>query len=1007
MIGVNNTVQGIRFVVFLFLFASYSSAQYRIDSWTADNGLPQNSVYSIVQTRDGYLWVATLDGLARFDGFKYTVFNKSNSPGIANNRFTYLLEDSAGALWAATEESGVTRFIDGRFTSYSEDSGIPRTVVAITADATGNAIFFDGSGLSFVFKDGAFVRNEAVSELQPTWDRRGSSIRCANLSDERLLCFVQGRGIFFPAVDSSSTRFISTTQTSAGEVWVATNSGKLGRISSDGTVTYLDTQLIPGLDPRQFIDGFSSGLISTDNRQSMWVTDLGTMRSEILLEQSERHAKEFGDIYPPYPNGPIFYSSFSDAEGNYWFGTLRGGLYRARKQTVSTLSTAEGLTDNNAYPIFESSNGTVWVGTTGGLFKYNGDRFELAEDTERYSVTSIAETMDGRIIFSNEGELFIQTGNRFVRYLENVIPSFGSIFALHRDTAGDIWVGGLDHLTRVRGEEIKVFKPADGVVGDSIKVIIDSKDGGLWVGSYGGLSRYQDGRFTTWNEGNGLPSRTIRTLYEDAERTLWIGTYDGGLTRFKDGKFTQFTTGSGLYNDGVFHILEDERGWFWITSNRGIYRVQKSELNEYADGKRSSITSIGYGKSDGMLNVECNGGRWPAGQRAKDGRLWFPTQDGIAVIDPKEVKINSQPPPVAIESVRIGDRSLDRSALEFAVNGSNYEIRLEPHEQNFEIQYTALSFVNSENLRFKYRLEGLDPQWIDAGTRRTAYFSYVPHGHYRFQVIAANADGVWNEVGKSLTIVVLPPFYRTWWFAGLAALILAVTAYLLYRYQVTQNTRRHKLEMAFSRKLVDSQELERKRFAAEMHDGLGQSFVIIKNRARLSQKQLGDEAVMMDHLEKISETASDALEETREIAFNLRPHLLDRLGLTKTVESMLDKVFGATPIELEKKIADIDGLLEKDSEILFYRIIQESVNNIVKHSQAKRASVRIKPYENRIVLTISDDGVGFRSEEQVLPKSGFGLVGISERARLLGGKMHLESSHGKGTTVTVEIEQKK
>ena len=259
--------------------------------------------------------------------------------------------------------------------------------------------------------------------------------------------------------------------------------------------------------------------------------------------------------------------------------------------------------------------------------------------------------------------------------------------------------------------------------------------GGIWIGTYGGLSRFQDGKLTSWTENDGLPSRTIRALYEDADGALWIGSYDGGLARFKDGKFTAYNSKIGLYNDEAFQILEDDNRNFWISSNHGIYRVNKDELNEFADGKRRSITSVAYGKSDGMLNAECNGGRSPAGIKTRDGRLWFPTQDGVAMIDPSEIKINSQPPPVVIESVKIDNNdvgfenaNLESDSEKSKIQNPKSKIHIEPSQQNFEIDYTALSFINSENLRFKYKLEGLDDDWIDAGTRRLAYFSHVPPG---------------------------------------------------------------------------------------------------------------------------------------------------------------------------------------------------------------------------------------------------------------------------------------
>ena len=443
-----------------------------------------------------------------------------------------------------------------------------------------------------------------------------------------------------------------------------------------------------------------------------------------------------------------------------------------------------------------------------------------------------------------------------------------------------MWLGAENGLMRYKDDILTKFTTENGLAGNDVKVIIDAHSGGLWIGTYGGLSRFQNGKLTSWTENDGLPSRTIRALYEDADEVLWIGTYDGGLARFKDGKFTHYNSGIGLYNDGAFQILEDEQRNFWISSNHGIYRVSRDELNEYADGKRTTINSTAYGKSDGMLNAECNGGRSPAGVKTRDGRLWFPTQDGVAMIEPQEIKINSQPPPVVIENVKIDNADFEFRSADSGASSDvkKSKIRIEPSQNNFEIKYTALSFINSENLRFKYKLEGLDDNWTDAGTRRLAYFSHIPPGDYTFRVIAANSDGIWNEQGATLKIVVLPPFYRTWWFMAMALFGFGGLAFLFFRRRETQIRLKHAEERAFSRRLIDSQEHERKRFAAEMHDGLGQSLVIIKNRAGLSLRQADKKEAMLDHLENISATASHAIQEAKEIAFNLRPHLLGSFG---------------------------------------------------------------------------------------------------------------------------------
>ena len=991
----------------LYLATVTASGQYRIDQWTADNGLPQNSVYGITQSRDGYLWLATVDGLARYDGARFTIFNKSNSPGIINNRFISLFEDATGNLWAGTEESGIVRFRGGRFESFGPDAGVPPSVSWIESEANGDGAVFHGNR-TIRFRDGKFSPFGEGPDLPMGGRPRSVNIKIVcrfNIEKTFSECFVDGGWRNFSYTDgspeekfltvaqetnpdgSSQVRFVSAAQEANGTVWLITAGGRLARAENGRVTRIYDERTGLPKYPLYLVIGARLGLVAKGEDETLWLIELPSMRKELLLKKAAGS----------FPRDKLeFLSIYSDGEGNVWFGTKRDGLFRARKQVITAYSEADGIKEKTIYPIYQDRAGTVWLGSV-GLYKYENGTFSFNESTRNFVVSAIGEDALGRILISNYGSLYVREHDKFVPFEREKTSGFGFIYAIHTDLESALWFGGDNGLRRLKDGVLTSFSVADGLAGNDVKTIIEARAGGLWVGTYDGLTRYENGRLTSWREADGLPSRTVRALYEDPDGTLWIGSYDGGLARFKDGKFTRYNMGTGLPNDGAFQILEDDNRNFWISSNRGIYRVSRDELNDFADGKIPRINSIAYGKSDGMLNAECNGGRSPAGIRANDGRLWFPTMDGVAVIEPRNIKVNSQPPPVVIENVKIDDK--DSGVL------SESGIELEPAQQNFEIAYTALSFINSDNLRFKYKLDGLDDEWIDAGTRRQAYFSHVPPGDYTFRVIAANSDNVWNETGAALKIVVLPPFYQTWWFWILAVLAICTTAMLVFRQRILQIKARHAAELAFSRRLIDSQEQERKRFSAEMHDGLGQSLVIMKNRARLSLKQPDNKEAMLDHLENISLTASHAINEAKEIAFNLRPHLLDRLGLTKTIESMLDKVFTAVEIEYDAFIDDIDGVLEQQSEILLYRIVQECANNIVKHSHAEKAVVKVERSDRILSVTIFDNGRGFDTAGNGvdLSKRSFGLVGIAERTRLLGGKFNIESKPGEGTTVTIVI----
>ena len=501
----------------------------------------------------------------------------------------------------------------------------------------------------------------------------------------------------------------------------------------------------------------------------------------------------------------------------------------------------------------------------------------------------------------------------------------------------------------------------------------------------------------------------MRTIKEEADGTLWFGMYDTGIYRLKDGKFTHFTTNDGLFDNGAFQILEDNHDNFWISGNLGIYRVKRTELNDFAEGRTNKVVSVPYNKRDGMLNAECNGGARPAGTRASDGRLWFPTQTGVVVINPESVPVDTTPPPVVIESIVIDTQSSD-----------NYgkPIEIQPDQTYLEIHYSGLSFINPELVKFKYRLEGLDTDWIDAGTRRAAYYTHLPPGKYRFTVLAANRDGIWNTQGANLEITVLPPFWRTWWFLTLSFLILAVIVFLFYRWRIGALKRTHRAKEAFSqqliesreafsRQLIESQEAERKRIAGGLHDNLGQHLIIIKNWASLGLKLTSEDAPIRQQFGKISETALKALSEVHEIIYNLRPYQIETVGLNNAIKYMIEQVATSSGINFETHADDLDQLFSPEDEVTFFRIIQESVSNIVKHSKAQNANVTINRLDNSVTIKISDDGDGF-TPGNTLAKSdsgngGFGLTGIAERAGMLGGVFSIQSAPGDGTTILIKI----
>ena len=329
------------------------------------------------------------------------------------------------------------------------------------------------------------------------------------------------------------------------------------------------------------------------------------------------------------------------------------------------------------------------------------------------------------------------------------------------DPKGNLWIGGRGGLSRFEDGKFTTYTGKDGLSNDYVVSIEADRQGGLWIGTGGGgLNRLQDGKFTVYTTQQGLSSDVVMTTYADAEGSLWIGTQSGGLDRFKDGKFTTYRMRQGLFDDAIFRILEDDRGNLWMSSNRGVFHVSKQQLNDFAAGKIARINSVGYGTADGMKSKECNGGYQPAGWKTRDGRLCFPTMKGVSIIDPK-LRVNRVRLPVLVEKVGLGGRLVDPSA----------GIQLPPDSSRLDFYYTALGFRAPEKIRFKYKLEGFDKDWVEVGPRRVAYYTNVPPGHYRFQVMAADDDGVWSEANAACGLSVAPHFYQTAWFYGLCVVL--------------------------------------------------------------------------------------------------------------------------------------------------------------------------------------------------------------------------------------------
>jgi len=967
-------------LVFL-LSVDKAAGQFRFDSWTTDNGLPQASINSILQTRDGFLWFTTFGGLVRYDGLRFQVFNTVNSKGLKTSRFLHLFEDREGALWIGNERQGVTRYKDGAFTTYSTEHGLPVGNVNFRADARGNllALVNDGSSTFLAFR---WTGEGFVPYAPPEGEPRSNIISQTpnavwSAEDGHLRKFENGRlTVDFPFQLPIQRVF----EDSSKRLWIAVGgTTTLYQLADNRVTTY---SLKDGLLDKRFFVAFE------DRQKRIW---FGSQLGLTVFSDGKFTSYQLADGLAPGGVTAIY----QDREGTVWVGT-EGGLTRVTERVVSSFATRDGLAGENVYPIYQDRAGRIWIGSWFGLTVYEngkfqdaGKRFGLTESR----ITAFHEDRAGNFWIGtlSDGLYRIRDG-QVTRYPRQQAPG-SQVRAIYQDHVGNVWFVAEDVLVKFKDESFTKY--SDASLDGPNYTVNEDRQGRLWIGTTIGLVIYQQGTFTPFTEKDGFGGGMVRAFVEDADGVCWIGMYDNGLYRFKDGKFTHYTTNEGLFDNGAFQILEDSQGSFWISCNLGIYRVKKSELNDYADGRIRKITSIPYNRRDGMLNSECNGGGQPAGIKASDGRLWFPTQGGVAVINPGAVPLNSHPPPVVIESASVDTKPVDVKA----------KIHLQPGQTYLEIHYSGLSFINPELVKFKYRLEGSDENWIDADTRRVAYYTHLPPGNYRFRVLAANRDGIWNEDGAALEITVLPQIWQTWWFLLLITASGAAIIYFIYQQRMRTLKRTQQAQQAFSRQLIESQEAERKRIAGGLHDNLGQHLIVIKNWASLALNFTDKTAPVREQLDEISTTAVQALNEVREIIYDLRPYQMETIGLSRTIRFMVEQVAASSGIEFKVECDELDNLLSPEDEVTFYRMIQECVSNVVKHSQAERASAQIKRSADGIEAEISDNGRGFLTETQSQPDKagGFGLKGLSERVRMLGGTHQVQATLGKGTKIVISI----
>jgi ligand-binding sensor domain-containing protein len=743
-------------------------SQYVLETWGARDGLKQHRVHAITQTRDGYLWLATEDGLVRFDGVRFTTFQKKNSRGFGHDYLYALAEGDDGSLWIGTYH-GLTRLKDGAFTTYTDADGMTDAFVWCLSRGTGRLWIGGWKGLSR-FANGAFTKHPlfAGRSIRDVREARDGSLWVG--AGQTLHHLVEGREpVVYGAREGlpRDVRFTELLEASDGSLWIGSEQG-LGHLTARGLTFYTARDGLAGSNVQALLE---------DRDHNIWIgTTAGLSRFD---------GERFTSLTKGLSDESIA-ALYEDREGSLWIGTPGGGLCRLKDGRFTPYGRAEGVAENTVWFVRETGDGSVWMGTDGGGLNRLKDG-RMATYTSRDGLPddiafAMAPGRDGVSWLGMNTGLARRDGQgRIHTFATESGFKSASVRTVLEDSRGRVWAGtSSDGLYRREGDRFVSVQPPEVTEPHVyLSSIIEGRDGSIWFGTDAGLWRLKDDAFTVYTSKSGLPGDYVAGMLEEPDGTLWVGTNPGGLGRLKAGRWSTVRSDAGLIDENVNAMLDDGVGHFWFSTDRAIYYVAKNELDAVADGRAQSLVSHGFDTHDGLRVPEGSAGS-PAVWKAADGRLWFATSRGTAVIDPRRLQRDSAAPPVYVEGLAVDGR----------VVSLKEPVRVPPGRGEMEIRYTAPSLHIPERVRFKYRLEGFDADWVDAGARRIVYYTNIPPGRYRFRVIASNDAGLWNEAGASLDFELLPRFYQTRAFrASLAAgLLLAIVA--IHRLRVRHLKRR-------------------------------------------------------------------------------------------------------------------------------------------------------------------------------------------------------------------------
>ena len=917
-----------------------ADSPFTVDVWNTEDGLPQSSVIAITQTRDGYLWLGTLNGLVRFDGNSFTRFNVNNTPGLPGNGIIFLFDDGGTNLWAGTENAGLCLIKNG-VVQKMDTGGAGRKITSAFADETGAVWFATDEQKFFRWLNG---RMDFSPPMYPA---------------QRVYLIYRAFHLVVPARGGGNWQL----QNGQVEKWLGNK-----REKDFGAALWTNVIVTAALE-----DAEGNLVVGTRGSGVFWFDATGHCQ-RVFEEEDKSHNYVLSLCF--------------DRDGNLWVGTDGGGLVRVKRKVFSTPNELAG---GVALSAAEDGQGGLWT-----TFNLRGLAYSLTNSVRRFSIGG--ESKPGPVLVDAHQQIWAGTVREglFRSVAGNFEPAAGAenissqIYALFQGRDGKIWAGGKNGLGGYDGKDWKFFSTADGLPPNAIRAFADDDHGNLWIGTEGGgLFTLRDGKISPVS----APFKDVSCLLVDHAGVLWAGTSAHGLARLQAGTWTEFTEDDGLIND-IGYLIEDDLENLWIGSYEGLMRVGKKSLADFAADRGRKIICRTF------LTRECSAGVQPAAIRAHDGRLWFPTTEGFVSVNPADLKPNPNPPPVVIESVRVDGVPQKNNPLS---STWPERVTLTPQNEQLEIHFTSLNFSAPKRaqlaVRFKYQLEGRDKKPTDAGGERVAHFTRLTQGNFLFRVTACNEDGRWNETGATLAVTVLPPFWQTRSFVITATLaLLGALAGIIYLVSTAKLKRQ--LRVAQQKEMIEH---ERARIARDLHDQLGANLTQVTLLGEMAEADKELPGEVEQHAQQICATARETTRSLDEIVWAVNPSNDTLESLANYACKYAQDYFALAGVsyraELPTQIPPTPILPEVRHNV--FLAFKEAVNNVVKHARASEARVKLQVEPDKFILIITDNGRGLG--DILEKKLRNGLKNMRRRLADVHGEFDIAPGENGGTVVRLAV----